>query len=167
MSKLPSLMDDKAPQSGANSNTKDANSKPPVLERLRHAVATPTGRAVFGIVILAALAFGGYRIFGAVNSGGADWPRIRVMDPETRDLRWQDVRPGATMPYVNPRTGERSMYVVEYCFANECGPAGGTPAVLNNYLDKEGPTICTKCGATVTAHNPRPAEYASVQPADW
>ena len=163
MSRMPSLIDetDEAP-SGASRGGGASLS-----ERVRHFFATPAGKATLGALVLGALAFGGYRFFGAVGSGGAEWPRIRVMDPETRDLRWQEVKPGERMPYVNPKTGERTMYVVEYCFDNACGPNGGTPVVLNNYLNIDEPTTCPECSAEVRPHNPRPQQYANAQPADW
>lgn len=164
MSKLSSLLDDDTATTGAESASASGT---PLMERIRNAALTPAGRAVLVVVVLGALAFGGYRMYSAIGSGGAAWPRIRVMDPATGDMRWQEVRPGESMPYVNPRTGERSMYIVEYCFDNECGPAGGTPVVLNNFLGVDGPMVCPRCGATVTPHNPRPAEYAGVQPSDW
>lgn len=167
MSKLPSLLESDETSGGAKPSRGEEKVGASLSERLRHAASTPAGRIVFALIVLAALAFGGYRILSAVGSGGADWPRIRVMDPETGDLRWQAVRPGETMPYLNPRTGERSMYIVEYCFDNTCGPTGGTPVVLNNYLGIDAPTKCPSCGATVTPHNPRPEAYAATPPADW
>ncbi|MFQ5489770.1 MAG: hypothetical protein ACE5GE_03515 [Phycisphaerae bacterium] len=67
-------------------------------------------------------------------------------------------------PLKNPDTGEETLWPAEMCFWNECGPAGGTPVLLNTYrLRTEGkdpnkakPTECPKCGHITTGHNPRP-----------
>jgi len=138
-----------------------------LVERVRHFfLRTTGGRIIGGALAAAAIGAALFQFVGVMQADDAQWPRVRVMDPETGHLRWQRVGTGE-FPYRNPKTGERSMYPVEYCFENQCGPDGGTPVVLNDYLDKEGPTICPTCGAEVVAHNPRPKGYERAIPADW
>lgn len=161
MSRMPSLLDEHtAADNGADTKKKSSSG-------LSGFFASPAGRVALGAFFVLAIGFGMFRMLGAVGGEAVVWPEVRIMDPETGDLRWITAKPGEFMPYLNPKTGERSMYPVEYCFENECGPAGGTPVVLNIVRGLDGETKCPRCGARVVSHNPRPEEYMTAIPADW
>ncbi len=161
MSRMPSLLDEEtAGPTGAQPKKESSGGRSGFL-------ASPTGRVVLGAFFVLAIGFGVFRILGAVGGDAAEWPEVRIMDPETGDLCWITAKPGEYMPFLNPKTGERSMYPAEYCFNNECGPAGGTPVVLNIVRGIEGETRCPRCGDPVKSHNPRPDEYMTAIPADW
>lgn len=67
---------------------------------------------------------------------------------------------GDRMPFLNPRTGKRSLYQAEFCYWNKDGTAKlkGTPVLLNDLVDKPGPTLCPDCGRKVVRLNPMPPE---------
>lgn len=163
MSRLPSLLDDIETSAGAPETTHTGVG---MLARLRLFLSSGVGLTTIAVLAAFALTFVGWRAWSFAGAGGPDWPRIRVMDPDTGDLRWVEVRPGRTLPYRNPKTGTDSMYPVEYCFDNQCGGLGGTPNVLNVFLGIDGPTSCRVCGHTIVGHNPRPPEFNGVTPAD-
>ena len=80
-----------------------------------------------------------------------------LMDAQT--CRLVEVRVDENLgpfPVVNPKTGRRTLYPTEVCYAKPCAARGGTHAILNAYLGKEGPTHCTACGAEVRFHNGGP-----------
>ncbi len=80
-----------------------------------------------------------------------------LMDSETGDLfPFELTENMPPYPHVNPKTGDKTLFPVEWCYARECGAKGGTPVILNTWLGKEGPTYCPNCGALVRFHNPKP-----------
>lgn len=89
-----------------------------------------------------------------------------LMDAETGVLVQVEIQPDwGPFPHVNPQTGQRTLYPVEWCFNGECGKAGGTPVILNALRGKPNePTVCPRCGARVRMHNPRTGEAASASP---
>jgi len=167
---MPSLLEDDQ-TGGASSSSQRSRSAGDRIASLRNIInlaARSKAGVAFGLVLFGAIVlFAVGRMGDVVAENQPQWPRLRVMDAETGDLRWKRVSPGADFPYINPKTGQRSMYPVEYCFHNQCGPEGGTPVILNSHLGKEGPTQCPRCGEKVVAHNPRPPEYEGVKPDDW
>ncbi|UCG17562.1 MAG: hypothetical protein JSV19_05930 [Phycisphaerales bacterium] len=77
---------------------------------------------------------------------------------ETNELFPLEMKPGlGHYPHVNPETGRRTLYPVEWCYNGECLAKGGTPVILNTQLGKEEPTYCPVCGHIVRFHNPGPA----------
>lgn len=127
-------------------------------ERLDKAMSSGAGRAALVVILLAGIGFGGWSVMGFVEEGRPDLPKKRLMNPETGELRWYYAAPGKPLP--------EGFLPVEYCFQNQCGPAGGTPVVLNSYRGTDGLTTCPECGARVTVHNAIPPEYKDVTPAD-
>lgn len=68
------------------------------------------------------------------------------------------IKDGDTLPWVNPKTGQRTLYPVERCYWTRDGKAKTEPTfvILNEMLGKEGPTICPDCAHVVVRHNPEP-----------
>lgn len=64
----------------------------------------------------------------------------------------------STMPWTNPKTGEKTLIQGEACFWTKDGKAKLEPTyvLLNEMIGKTGPTICPDCGRTVVPHNPLP-----------
>ena len=126
-------------------------------EKIQEFLQSPVGKGI-GIALLVVItAFLLLRVNSFMKSGDVIRNEVRVMNPDTRQLRWIAVGK-------NPPDG---FHYVEYCFNNECGPAGGTPVVLNGLLGRpDVPTVCPVCGDRVVAHNPRPEEFEGVTPKD-
>jgi hypothetical protein len=120
-------------------------------------LASPAGRIGFAVIIAGLIGFAIFRMVGVARSNAPQYDRVRYMTPTTQGMAWGRV--GQKMP--------EGFYPVEYCFANTCGPEGGTPVVLNIYLGDRTPTTCTECGAEVVSHNPRPEQFVGIKPADW
>ena len=108
----------------------------------------------------------GLRIWTAVGKPAVAAAETRtLMDIETGKLIHVRVTEGfGPFPMVHPRTGERTLYPTEVCYANDCAAKGGTCVILNTYLDKQGPTRCPACGAKVRFHNPGPGQSARSEP---
>ena len=83
-----------------------------------------------------------------------------LMDAETGELfkiKAVDLKP---YPMPHPKSGENTLYRTEVCYwGEECRKAGGTHVIMNELLDKEGPTYCPVCGHIMRFHNPRPPDY--------
>jgi hypothetical protein len=149
--KLGSLIDDDTASAGASQSRAGGGGG------IREALSSGAGKTVVGIVVVILLAFAAVRIMGVVKSGAPLRAGVPYVHVETGQTRFYKVG-------VQPAEG---YYPAEYCFQNTCGPDGGTPVILNAYLDKPGPTTCPKCGAPVVAHNPRPEGYETARPKDW
>ncbi len=116
--------------------------------------------AIAAVGVLALLAC---RVWHAVSNPVATAANTRtLMDAETGELIAVDVAEGfGPFPAVNPHTGRRTLYPTEVCYADGCAARGGTHVILNQYLGKEGPTYCPRCGAEVRFHNPGPDQAGS------
>lgn len=154
--KLAPLVDFDAEEAPARGRA-GARAKAPAESRWRQWLNSNGGRAAIGLGFVLIIAFAVWRTWSAARDAQPQWPRVRLMNAETGELRWFRTGEGKKLPV--------GYHPIEYCFQNECGPAGGTPVVLNVYLGKKDPTHCPKCGALVVGHNPRPPEYVGVLPA--
>lgn len=113
---------------------------------------------ILAAVTVVLLALAAVRIWAAASHPAVAAADTRtLMDAETGRLATVNVTDGfGPFPMVNPRTGERTLYPTEICYANGCAAKGGTHVILNSYLGKEGPTYCPACGGEVRFHNPGP-----------
>ena len=85
-----------------------------------------------------------------------------LMDVETGELFEVEVDENfGPFPMVNPKSGEKTLYATEVCYARTCLEKGGTHVIMNKLLGKEGPTYCPQCGALVRFHNPGPSTATS------
>ena len=97
--------------------------------------------------------FGGDEMSDAIASANT---RI-LMCAETGELFTISIDELEPQPQMNPKTGRKTLYSTEVCYARECGKKpGGTRVILKELLGKEGPTYCPNCGALVRRHNPKP-----------
>ena len=102
-------------------------------------------------------------IFSVASGSGADPGRASrhrtMIDSVTLEV-FEDygIREGETIPYKNPKTGERTLYPAEKCYWTRDGKAKLEPTyvLLNETIGKPGPTICPDCGRRVVGHNPMP-----------
>ena len=116
-------------------------------------------RTLVGIVALVLVVLAARSLWNAVREPKVPADSRTLMDLETGDLFEVSVDALAEgYPYTNPKTGEKTLYPTEVCYANECGNIGGTHVILNELLGKKGPTFCPRCGALVRPHNPRPSQ---------
>jgi len=85
--------------------------------------------------------------------------RRTVVDTKTGEVFNDFVIPeNSTMPWANPKTGEKTLIQGEACYWTKDGKAKLEPTyvILNEMIGKPGPTVCPDCGRTVSAHNPLP-----------
>jgi len=141
---------------GSSNGQSGGSGGPGLWGRLK---SSPVGKVLLGVFVAAAIGLFAIQFIDFYEEGQANHPLIRIMNPETGELRWFQTDYSKPLP--------EGFYFVEYCFNRSCGPAGGTPVVLNEARGMEGPTQCPACGSTVVGHNPRPEEYQGVDPADW
>lgn len=113
------------------------------------------------LIIVAVVAFGyaGYALWNMFGSDEAvATANSRTLkDSESGDLvevTIQEKMP--PYPHENRKTGKKTLYPTEVCWAGECLKKGGTHVILNVWLGKDGPTYCPTCGSLVVAHNPGP-----------
>jgi len=68
------------------------------------------------------------------------------------------IEDGETNPVMSPYTKRRTGWPAEKCYWTRDGKAKLKPTLvlLNNYIGKEGPTMCPDCGRVVRGHNPMP-----------
>lgn len=118
------------------------------------------GSVAIALVSLCVLSYAGWAAWSAMrNSPTAAKNLTTVKDSESGQLiEVYTINKGDTLPYVNPKTGKRTLYPVEACHWTKDGKAKFPPTyvILNERMGKPGPTICPDCGRRVTIYNPTP-----------
>lgn len=113
--------------------------------------------AVGSLLVLAVLVL---RATLLASPDAGDLSRRRmVIDTKTGEIiKDFPIPENSTMPWTNPKTGEKTLVQGEACFWTKDGKAKLEPTyvLLNEMTGKTGPTICPDCGRTVVAHNPLP-----------
>jgi hypothetical protein len=116
-------------------------------------------RTVLVVIAIAAFGLAAYRLSRATPRPVAAANTRMLMDAETGQLVAVNVADGfGPFPAVHTRTGRRTLYPTEVCYADGCAAKGGTHVILNRYLGRDGPTHCPACGAEVRFHNPGPGQ---------
>ncbi|MBX9736606.1 MAG: hypothetical protein K2X32_06735 [Phycisphaerales bacterium] len=149
MSKLPSLVEAEmsAPERSSPSR---ASASQPRGDLLKIGVAA--------IAILAAGVLAYINIFSGVDPQAASRSR-GMIDSETREFYpGIGIEAGQVMPFVNPRTGRKTLFPAEFCYWTKDGKVQvpGTAVLLNEYIAKPEPTLCPDCGRRVVFNNPPP-----------
>ena len=112
-------------------------------------------RLIIAASILIGIYFA-YSVYSNVAGEGVPANTRQVMDAETGKLFSEEMRPGlGPYPHVNPKTGKKTLYPIEWCYNGPCGKKGGTPVILDPWLERAEPTYCPECGHVVRFHNPR------------
>lgn len=113
---------------------------------------------VAGVALLAAGVIG-FVILDRPASNSALTSTRSVMCSETGQV-WEDFGvPDEPLPWTNPRTGRKTLWIPEKCFWTNDGRARSknpTYVILNEDLGKDGPTTCPDCGRPVKRFNPLP-----------
>lgn len=107
-----------------------------------------------------------YVVFSTMQSIANDPRRAaaytRVMDLETGEYieKFPFTGERLVFPAKNPKTGRNSLVPVELCYWTKDGKAKmePTPVILNQWLNKSGPTTCPDCGRPVTKGNRMPPD---------
>lgn len=123
-------------------------------------------------LVLASVLVLGYVAYSSYSSYLEDPRRAAflptLMDAETGEVfEKYSVGRGENRPYLNPKTGKRSLYPIELCYWTRDGKAKFPPTyvILNEMRGVSGPTICPDCGRRVTLYNSRPPD--SLMQAAW
>jgi len=129
------------------------------------------GRAFVGAVALLGIVLGAVFAFRAIAGGNSlrdSTNRRTLIDAVTGEVFDEYPLPtGATLPFPNPKTKDRTLYPAEACYWNADGTAKLEPTwvLLNEYAGKEGPTTCPDCGRRVVGHNPTPPDQLMIDAA--
>lgn len=132
--------------------------------------ANPGRALVGGIAVLGILAGAifAYRAVAGRSALRDDINRRTLIDSVTGRVFEEFPLPtGASLPYENPKTGERTLYTAEACYWNADGTAKLDPTwvLLNELVGKDGPTLCPDCGRRVVGHNPTPPDELMIDAA--
>jgi len=113
------------------------------------------------VVIVVLLGVAGYSTYKLFTSPPEAPPRSQYVEaicavtlkhyPHEREA-------GESYPFYSPFTKDRTGYPAERCYWTKDGKAKAEPTyvLLNEYINKPGPTICPDCGRLVEPHNPPP-----------
>ncbi|MEM7754118.1 MAG: hypothetical protein AAF297_00620 [Planctomycetota bacterium] len=124
------------------------------------------------LVIAAALGIAGLTVWNLSSGGDALEASSRdrvVIDAVSGEvIKNFRVPDGATIPYVNSKTGNNTLWPAEECYWTADGGAKTEPTyvLLEEYKGNAGPTTCPDCSRTVRQHNPLPPIEVLMQLAD-
>lgn len=93
------------------------------------------------------------------NSPSEMSKRRTLVDAQTGEVFAEHaVSLSETVPFTNPKTGNRTLFPAEACYWTKDGGAKLQPTyvLLNEAVGKTGPTTCPDCGRKVIFHNPLP-----------
>lgn len=115
---------------------------------------------VAGALVLLVAAVLILRAIPGRSEAGEDSRLRTLIDSKTNEVfTGFRIGPGDQIPYVNPKTRERTLYPVEACYWNADGTAKLTPTYVfvQAYQDENAEdTVCPDCGRKVTLRNPMP-----------
>jgi hypothetical protein len=118
--------------------------------------------AVGGLTLVAAIVLIASNI--RLESEAGQDSRLRTLIDSKTGAVFPDFRVSEEQqpPYLNPKTGERTLYPAEACYWNRDGTAKITPTMvfLREWTEPGAETICPDCGRRVTRHNPMPPAEA-------
>jgi hypothetical protein len=114
------------------------------------------------ILAVAVAAFLLQRTLSGMGDPAAESNTAVLIDSETLEVvKNFRLPPNGQQPYVNPKTGRKTLYYTEKCFwmdsKRERAKLTPTYVLLNEYIGKPGRTVCPDCGAPVQARNPIPS----------
>ena len=150
---MPSLLDDE-PQPAVVAGTSHVSRARQERARKLKVIAS------IGMLVIAA----GLLVWQVMGTGPSDATLSRqrdVIDSRTGTVFLGFRIPADTrFPWVNPSTGEPTLFPAEKCFYTKDGGAKTEPTyvLLRSYRGESGDTTCPDCGRKVVAHNPAPLE---------
>jgi hypothetical protein len=76
------------------------------------------------------------------------------------------IKRGDMFPVMSPHSGKKTGYEAEKCFWTADGKSKKEPTfvLLNEHVNKPGPTFCPDCGRHVVRFNPPPTQGAAPPP---
>lgn len=152
-SNLPSLMHD---HSEATAPSKPGDSRVAGVVK----AGSEHFKLIFAIVALVAAAIiMSLTLFGGGPSLAEMTRYTACIDAETGEaFPKYEVPTGEFKPYTNPKTGKKTIWPAESCNWTKDGKAKIEPTyvLMNEFVGKEGPTICPDCGRRVVFRNPPP-----------
>ena len=114
---------------------------------------------VGGAVVVCVVAVGllVYFAFGRESTARRANERTFICS-ETGKTFHYTLRDGDRFPVYSPHSKKNTGFPTEVCYWTADGGVKREPTyvLLNEYIGKEGPTICPDCGRKVYSHNPPP-----------
>jgi hypothetical protein len=125
-----------------------------VIQWLKQKLGLP-GAAILCIITVGALVWAAT----SQKDEAAQSSSNRVMIcSETMQTFDYTLKEGDIYPVMSPYSEKKTGWPAEKCYWTKDGQAKRTPTyiLLNEYIGKEGPTVCPDCGRKVRARNPLP-----------
>ena len=113
------------------------------------------GAAAICVVALVVVAYSAFR----QKDPGAEASSKRIfICSETMKTFEYTLKEGDKPPVMSPHSKKKTGWPAERCYWTRDGGAKREPTyvLLNEYIGKEGPTICPDCGRKVVPRNPQP-----------
>ena len=129
---------------------------------------TSSGRKNVAVAFaIAAIVIAAYVVYSSSARGLPSDPNISMyVDSETGKAFPHKNAIGEDLPIYSPVSGKNTGYPGEACYWTADGATKTKPTwvILNDYLDKPGPTFCPDCGRLVVSHNPEPSPESQPPP---
>ena len=113
-----------------------------------------------GALVICVIALGlvGYSAFGRKSEAEKASSQRVMICSETMKTFEYTLKEGDTFPVRSPYSKKNTGWPAEKCYWTRDGQAKRAPTyvLLNQYIGKEGPTICPDCGRKVVERNPLP-----------
>jgi hypothetical protein len=113
-----------------------------------------------GALVICVIALGlvAYTAFGRKTPAESTSEERVFICAETMKTFTYTLKVGEKAPVMSPYSHKKTGYPAERCYWTRDGGAKRDPTyvLLNQYIGKEGPTICPDCGRKVVPRNPMP-----------
>lgn len=110
-----------------------------------------------GAICLVTLGVLGYFLFREDPAVAAGRTRTYICSESVKTFEYR-LEEGVKYPVESPHSGKRTGYPAERCYWTAEGGAKREPTyvLMNEFIGKDGPTICPDCGRRVVFRNARP-----------
>ena len=130
------------------------------MMQLHQFFRSPSGKIVFGLLLVSALALGGWTVRQWCRNsayGEASRDCIFVCAQTGKSFHYR-LESGTEIPVPSPFSGQNTGYLAELCYWTADGHIKDdpTPVLLNSAMNQPPPTFCPDCRRLVVGRNPRP-----------
>lgn len=128
----------------------------------------PMGKSVSVLILLAGILIAGVVLYSDLRPSAVvdSVTRPLFIDADNEQSFRQTISPGMTIPVKSPFSGKQTGYPAELCNWTKDGHVASeaTPVLMNEWINKPGPTFCPVCSRLVVHHNPGAVEGQAPPP---